>query len=61
MRETVNIDEMWFGFCPGQGTTDAIFILRQHQEKYLTKLKKLCMAFFDLEKAFDRVSRKVLW
>ena len=61
IRETVNIDEMQFGFCPGQGTTDAIFILRQLQEKYLTKLRKLYMAFLNLEKAFDRVPRKVLW
>ena len=25
----VNIDEIQFGLCPGQGTTDVIFILRQ--------------------------------
>ena len=29
IRETVNIDEMQFGFCHGRGTTDVIFILRQ--------------------------------
>ena len=29
IRETVNIDEMQFGFGPGWGTTDAIFIFRQ--------------------------------
>ena len=61
IREIVNIDEMQFGFCPGRGTTDAIFVLRQLQEKYLTKHRKLYMAFADLEKAFDKVSQKVLW
>ena len=30
-------------------------------EKYLAKKKELLMAFVDLEKAFDRVSRKVVW
>ena len=59
--ETVNIDEMLFGFCPGRGKTDAIFIPRQLQGKYFAKHRKLHIAFVDLEKAFYRVSRKVLW
>ena len=41
IHETINIDEMLLGFCPGQNTTDAIFILRQLQEKYLVKHRKL--------------------
>ena len=43
---------------PGQGTTDSIFVLRQLQEKHLSKHKKLYFAFVDLEKAFDRVPGK---
>ena len=45
----------------GRETTDAVFILRQLQEKYLAKSKNLFFAFFDLEKLFDRVRRKVIW
>ena len=52
---------MQFGFMPGRGTTDAIFILRQTQEKFLAKNLPLYFAFVDLEKAFDRVPRKVIW
>ena len=37
IRTQVNIDAMQFGFMPGRGTTDAIFILRQVHEKYLGK------------------------
>ena len=61
LREQVQIDEMQFGFMPGRGTIDAIFILRQLQEKYLAKKKTLYFAFVDLEKAFDRVPREIVW
>ena len=60
IREQVHINEMQFGFMPGKGTTDAIFIVRQLQEKYLAKKKDLYFAFVDLEKAFDRVPREVV-
>ena len=60
IRSSIKIDDMQFGFMPGRGTTDAIFIVRQLQEKLLAKTKNLYLAFVDLEKAFDRVPRQVL-
>ena len=45
---------------PGKGTVDAIFMVRQVQEKFLEKRKDLFFAFVDLEKAFDRVPREVV-
>ena len=51
---------MQFGFMPGKGTTDALFILRRMQEEFRGREKKLYMCFVDLEKAFDKVPRKVM-
>ena len=60
LRQAVEIDKMQFGFRPGAETTHAILIARQLQERYRGKHRKLLWAFVDLEKAFDRVSRKVV-
>ena len=57
IRCQVSIDNTQFGFMPGKGTTDAIFIMRQVQEKHQTKKKKLHYAFVGLEKAFDKSLR----
>ena len=61
IRQMVSIVDSQFGFVPGRGTTDAIFVVRQLQEKYLAANKRLYMAFVDLEKTFDRVPRKIIW
>ena len=61
IRQRVEIDEMQCGFMFGCGTTDAIFIVRQLQEKHLAANKPLYMVFIDLEKAFYHVPRDVIW
>ena len=60
IRGLVKVDDMQFGFMPGKGTTGALFILRRIQDEFRGRQKKLYMCFLDLEKAFDRVSRKVM-
>ena len=60
IRELVKVDDMLLGFMPGKSTVDALFIVRRIQEEFRGKEKKMYMFFVDLEKAFDRVPRKVM-
>ena len=50
--------KMQFGFMPGKGTADAIFVVRRMQGEYQDKEKTFYMCFVNLENAFDRVPRK---
>ena len=62
IRQRVEIDEMQCGFMLGCGTTDAMFSVRQLQEKHLIPNKPLYMAFVYLEKkAFDCVHQNFIW
>jgi len=48
--QQVDVDDMQFGFMKGKGITDAIYIVREMQEKFRAKGKKLYFGFVDLEK-----------
>ena len=56
LRKMVEIREEQYGSVSGKGTIDAIFILRQLQEKYLENDKELYLVFVDL----DRVLRVLI-
>ena len=60
LRKMIEIREENYGFVAGKGTIDAIFILRQLQEKYSENDKELYFVFVDLEMAFDRVPRVLI-
>ena len=64
IRQVVSIDDSQFGVVPGRGTTDAIFVVRQLQEKYLAVNKTLYMAFVDLDNhltvSLGRLSEKAM-
>ena len=55
------VPESQCGFRKGRGTADMIFTIRQLQEKCLEQHMGLYIAFIDLTKAFDTVSREGLW
>ena len=60
IRGLVTVDDTQFGFMPEKDTTHALLILRKMQEEFCGREKKLYMYFVNLEKAFDRVPRKVM-
>ena len=61
LRIIVSIIEEQFVFVKGKSTTDAIFALRQLQERYRDEQHDFHCVFIDLEKAYDRASREELY
>ena len=52
LHEVVDIDKMHYGFMPGRGTVDAVFVLRRITEKFRAKNKKFSYVFVDLEREY---------
>ncbi|GJY99195.1 aminopeptidase M1 [Tanacetum coccineum] len=61
VRRETRVSENQFGFMPGRSTTEAIHLLRSLMEKYRERQRDLHMVFLDMEKAYDSVSRQLVW
>ena len=45
IRQQVKVDDMQFGYMPGKGTTNAVFVVIQLHEKYGAKGKKVLFIY----------------
>ena len=55
------LDDCQFGFRPGRSTTDAVFTVKMMLDKCWEWGFDKYALFIDLQKAFDRVNRSLLW
>jgi hypothetical protein len=50
-----------FGFMSGRSTMEVIFLIKHVMERYKELKKDFHMVFIDMEKAYDKIPKKLMW
>jgi hypothetical protein len=61
LRGVTLLTENQFGFMSERSIMEVIFLIRQLMERCKEQKEDLHMVFIDLEKAYDKVLRNVMW
>ena len=61
LRKETHISKNQFSFMSRRSTMEVIYLLWNLMKKYRSRERDLHMVFIDLEKAYDRVLREILW
>jgi hypothetical protein len=61
LRGVTNITENQFEFMTERLTMETIFLIRQLMKRCREQKKDMNMIFIDLENAYDKVTRNIMW
>ena len=60
VRTLINLNTMHFRFMPGKETVNTVFVERRIQKEYQIKKQVLYVCLVDMERVFNRVTRKLM-